>query len=146
MLAGRLASLVHVMRGRWSPLHRLSVLALDGDVFSLSDSSGAPLFAVPAVGVEARPQRRLALHQVFFKVHAGSQWWYLAAHVPTKYERRSTHELVERYDLREWAPRPLGMNDATYVRRTANPLTHQAVWAACWLQALNLARAGEGST
>jgi hypothetical protein len=59
-------------------------------------------------------------------------------HVPTKYERRRTRELVNRYDVREQAPRPVGIDDASYVQRTANPLMHQAMWAACWLQALNM--------
>jgi hypothetical protein len=143
-LRGRFASLVHIM-GRWSPLHRLGVLALEADMLSLSDARGASLFAVPAASVEARPHtRRVALHQVFFKIHAVDRWWYLAAHVPSKYERRSTHELVVRNHLREWAPRPLGTGDSTYSRRTANPLVHQAIWAACWLQALNMPRRSDG--
>lgn len=143
-LRGRFASLVHIM-GRWSPLHRLGVLALEADMLSLSDARGASLFAVPAASVEARPHtRRVALHQVFFKIHAVDRWWYLAAHVPSRYERRSTHELVVRNHLREWAPRPLGTDDSTYSRRTANPLVHQAIWATCWLQALNMRRRSDG--
>ena len=120
-LRGRFASLVHIM-GRWSPLHRLGVLALEADMLSLSDARGASLFAVPAASVEAHPHtRRVALHQVFFKIHAADRWWYLAAHVPTRYERRSTHELVVRNDLREWAPRPLGTDDSDLLAANGEP-------------------------
>jgi hypothetical protein len=145
-LAGRFASLVHIMKGRWSLFSRLGVLELDGGLLSLRDADGAPLFAVPAAGTEARPhRRRLAVHQVFFKVLAGERWWYLVAHAPNNYQRRSTRELVERYQLRELAPQPLGMDEAFYLRSTNNPTMHQMVWAACWLQAVNIAAQRQAS-
>jgi len=137
-LAGRFASLVYVMKGRLSPFSRLGVLELDAGQLALRDRDGALLFAVPAASAEARPARRRSteMHRTAFEVHAGDRWWFLTVHAPAKYERRSTKELVERFRIRELSPRPAGMSEETYLRLAKNPLSHQLVWAACWLEAL----------
>ena len=69
-------------------------------------------------------------------VHADDRWWFLVAHAPTKYGRRSTRELVEHYGARELAPRPRGMNEETYLRLTKNPMGHQLLWGGYWLETL----------
>ena len=51
-------------------------------------------------------------------IHADDRWWFLAAHAPTKYGRRSTREL---------APQPRGMNEETYLRLTKTPWGSAAV-------------------
>ena len=141
-LQGAFASLVNIMRGRRGIFSQLGVLTLDRARLSLCDAEDVSLFDLPVSSVQARLQRRpLAVHQIFFQVHAGDRWWYLAAHVPTKYERTSTRELRARHDARQLAPRPTGMDDATYARLTKNPTSHQVLWVACWMEALNRAGA-----
>ncbi|HXO07402.1 MAG TPA: hypothetical protein VN880_05195 [Solirubrobacteraceae bacterium] len=140
-LNGRLASLVHIMKGRRSLFSGLGVLELDSGTVSLWDSSGRSAFAVPVQTVQARPQaRRFALHQFFFQLHARDRWWYLSGAVQTKYSRAATRALAKRFDVRERAPRPTGMSMEAYLQLTKSPDTHQVVWVACWLEAL--ARAG----
>ena len=147
-LAGRLASVVHIMKGRWSLWSELGVLVLNDGALSLHGANGVSLFTVEAEGVQGRPHpRRLALHQRYFRIRAADRWWYLAPHVvPTRYQRCSTRELVERYAVRERAPRPIGMNEATYVQRVKNPSMHGVVWARCWLQVLNMPNQHVGSS
>jgi hypothetical protein len=143
-LAGRLASLVHIMKGRSSLFSRLGVLELDAGLLSLWDAAGTSLFAVPVGSVQARPQpRRLAVHQYFFQVRAAERWWYLAGAVPTKYARRSTRELVQRYGIPDRVPMASGMSGETYLRLTSNPTTHQVLWVGCWLAVLRRLGAGE---
>jgi S-methylmethionine-dependent homocysteine/selenocysteine methylase len=138
-LGGRLASLVHIMKGRRSIRSGLGVLVLDGGVLTLTDAKGTSLFSVPVASVEARPQRRrLAVRQIFFQVHAGERWWYLTAHVLSKYSWRSTRDLAEHSGVREQLPQPVGMDAATYAQRLKQPSTHQVIWAACWLQVLSM--------
>lgn len=145
-LHGRLASVVYILRGRRSPFSHLGVLELDAGQLSLRDRTGALLFAVPAASIQARPARRRSFetHRTAFEVRAGDRWWFLVGHVPTKYERRSTQELVERFRARELAPRPTGMSEETYRRLTKNPISHQLVWGACWLEALSRAEPSSG--
>jgi hypothetical protein len=137
--AGRLASLVHIMRGRWSVFSRLGILELDAGVLTLPDAAGASLFSVPVTGIRAAPQRRVSVHQVFFRIRAADRWWYLAAHVPTRYQRKATRELAARYQVRELVPRMPGLDAAAYARLTATPTSHQVMWAACWLAVLRRA-------
>jgi hypothetical protein len=138
ILDGRFASVVYIMKGRRSPFSRLGVLELDAGQLSLRDSKGGLLFAVPAASAQARPARRRSaeMHRTAFEVCAGDQWWFLVGHVPTNYERRSTRDLVEHSRARELAPRPSGMSEETYLRLTKNPISHQLLWRACWLEAL----------
>ena len=49
----------------------------------------------------------------------------------------STRELVERFRVGELARRPTGMSEEAYLRLTTNPLSHQVLWATCWLEALS---------
>ena len=135
---GRLTSVVNIMKGRRSPISHLGVLDLHAGSLSLWDGKGTRLFAVPAQTVQARPARRRSFetHRTGFEVHADDRWWFLVAHVPTKYERRSTRELVEQYGARELAPRPRGMNEETYLRLTKNPMGHQVLWGGYWLETL----------
>jgi hypothetical protein len=145
-LNGRLASLVYIMKGRRSPFTRLGVLELEDGRLTLRDRDGEPLFAVPAAGVEARPARRRSteLHRNAFEVRAGDTWWFFTVHAPTKYERRSTRELVARFGVREQAPRPTAMGPEQYRRLVENPLSHQLLWAACWIEALSRPQGGTG--
>jgi hypothetical protein len=146
-LDGRLASLVHIMKGRRSLLSRLGVLELASGTVSLYDASGRSAFAVPVQTVQARPQaRRLALHQFFFALGARDRWWYLTGAVETKYSRAATRALAARFEVRERAPRPLGMTVDAYLRLIKNADTHQVVWGACWLEALGTAGARLGGS
>jgi hypothetical protein len=139
-LEGRLASLVHIMRGRRSLLSDLGVLELGSGTLSLWEASGASAFAVPVTTVQARRQlRRLALHQYFFQIRARERWWYLTGAVQTTHSRAPTRRLVARYEVSERAPMPTGMTTEAYLELTKNPNTHQVVWAACWLEALSSA-------
>ena len=76
------------------------------------------------------------MHRSGFEIEADGRWWFLVAHAPTRYERRATLELVKRYGARELAPRPAGMSRDAFQRITQNPLKHQLLWRACWLEAL----------
>jgi hypothetical protein len=138
-LRGRFASVVHILRGRRSPLSGLGVLELNRGQLSLHDRAGTQLFAVPTADVHARPARRRSFetHRSAFEVEADGRWWFLQAHAPTKYERASTRALAERYDAREVAPRPVGMSADAFADITQNPLKHQLLWRLCWLEALN---------
>jgi hypothetical protein len=127
------------MKGRHSIRSSLGVLALDDGSVSLRDAEDSLLFAVPAASVEARPRRRLAVHQTFFEVHAEDRWWNLVAWVPTKYQRRSTRELVERSHAREVVPRLPGMSEESYHRIISNPVRHQMLWAVWWVATLSMA-------
>ncbi len=131
------------MRGRWSVFSHLGVLELENGQLTLRDTSGTPLFAVPAASVRTSSQRRIAVHQVFFRIHAVNQWWYLVAHVPTKHQRRTARELIERFHIRELVPRPAGMGEADYARVVASPSLHQVLWAAYWLTILPNKLSGE---
>ena len=139
-LAGRLGSLVHIMRGRWSLLSRVGVLALERGMLTLRDGAGTVLFAVPAGTVAARRQRRrLALHQMFFQIRVGDRWWYLVAHVPTTHVGAPTRMLVEHYPVCEAAPLLPGMTVVAYARFTRTATSHQVLWSRCWLEALSRA-------
>ena len=133
----RLASLVHIMRSRWSLFSRLGVLEVDSGTLSLYNGEGQTLFSIPVGRAQAQHQRRLfAIHPVFFRIGADDRWWYLVAHAPNKYERRSTRQLVERYRIHEPAPRPDAMTEETYLRLTKNPIGHQVLWKGFWLGVL----------
>lgn len=143
---GRFASLVWTMPRRSSIFGRLGILQLEDSEVSLRDKSGRPLFSVPVATVEARPRRRrLTAHPYYFQVNAADRWWYLAGYGQTKYKRASTRELQERYDLRALVPRPADMSTDEYTRITTNPTKHQVLWASCWVQTLNLAKARAGA-
>jgi hypothetical protein len=138
---GRLTSLVYIMRGR-SPFSHLGILDLQADSLSLRDAKGGQLFAVPAETVQARPASRkfYETKRPGFEVHANDRWWFLVAHtIPTRYQRRSTRELIERYHARELAPQPVGMSEETYRRLTSSPTQHQTLWRGYWLGVLRLA-------
>jgi hypothetical protein len=129
------------MRGR-SPFSHLGILDLQADSLSLRDAKGGQLFAVPAETVQARPASRkfYETKRPGFEVHANDRWWFLVAHtIPTRYQRRSTRELIERYHARELAPQPVGMSEETYRRLTSSPTQHQALWRGYWLGVLRLA-------
>lgn len=116
----------------------MGVLELRAGVLSLWDASSGSVFAVPVASVEARLQRRrLAVYQNFFQIHDGDHWWYLAGAVATKYARSATRALAERYEVPERAPQPTGMTMHNYERLIKNPTTHQMVWVACWIEALD---------
>ena len=135
----RLTSVVYVMKGR-SPFSRLGVLDRSDGVLSLLDAKdGGPLFAVPAETVAVRPARRkfYETKRPGFEVRANDRWWSLVPYaIPAKYQRRSTRELIERYQASELAPRPGGMSEADYRRLISSPSSHQALWAGCWLSVL----------
>lgn len=137
----RLASLVHIMKGRRSLVSGLGVLELDSSTLSLWDASGGSAFAVPVEAVQARPTKRLAVHQYFFQIHATDRWWYLSGAIQTRYSRPATRRLAERFEVPERAPRPTGMSVEAYTRLIKNPNTHQVVWAASWLETLGRAGA-----
>jgi hypothetical protein len=129
------------MRGR-SPFSRLGILDLQAGSLSLRDAKGGQLFAVPADTVQARPARRkfYETKRPGFEVRANDRWWFLVAYaIPTRYQRRSTRELMERSHARELAPRPAGMSTDTYRRLTSSPSKHQALWCGYWLGALRRA-------
>jgi hypothetical protein len=134
-----LASVVHILKGRHSIRSSLGVLELDDDSVSLRNAEDSLLFAVRAASIEARQRRRLAIYQTFFEVHAVDRWWNLVAWVPTKYQRRSTRELVERSHARELVPRLPGMSEESYHRIISNPTRHQMLWAAWWVATLSVA-------
>lgn len=145
-LEGRFASVVYIMKGRRSPFSRLGVLELEAGQLSLRDRKGALLFAVPAASAQARPARRRSaeMHRTAFEIHAADRWWFLVGHVPTTYERRPAQELAGLFQARELAPRPAGMSQETYLRLTKNPISHQLLWRACWLEALSQAGPSPG--
>ena len=137
----RLTSLVYIMRGR-SPFSRLGVLDLRAGSLSLRDAKGAQLFAVPAETAAARPARRkfYETRRPGFEVQANDRWWFLVAYaIPTRYQRRSTRELIERSHARELAPQPAGMSADTYRRLTSSPSKHHALWCGYWLGVLRRA-------
>jgi hypothetical protein len=139
--AGRITSLVYIMRGR-SPFSRLGILDLQAGSLSLRDAKGGQLFAVPADSVQSRPARRkfYETKRPGFEVQANDRWWFLVAYaIPTRYQRRSTRELIERSHARELAPQPAGMSADTYRRLTSSPSKHQALWCGYWLGVLHLA-------
>jgi hypothetical protein len=142
---GRLASVVHIMKGRRSIRSSLGVLALDNGSVSLRNAEDSLLFNVPATSVEARQRRRLAVYQTFFEVRAEDRWWNLVAWVPTKYQRRSTRELVERAHPRQLVPRLPGMSEESYHRIISNPVRHQMLWAVWWVATLSMAAKGKSS-
>lgn len=136
---GRLTSVVHIMSGRRSPISHLGVLDLQAGTLSLWDAKGNRLFAVPAETVQARPARRRSFetHRTGFEVHADDRWWFLVVHtVPAKYQRRSTRELVKRYDASELVPRLGGMSEEAYLRLTKNAVQQQTLWGGYWLKVL----------
>jgi hypothetical protein len=146
-LEGRLASLVWIMPRGSSIFGRVGILELEHSRVSLRDKSGRSLFSVPVATVEARPRRRrLSAYPYYFQIHAADRWWYLAGYGQTKFRRRSTRELQERYGLRALVPQPANMSQDDYRRIATNPAKHQVLWAICWVQTLNLAsgRAGAG--
>jgi|SRR5580692_2585322 hypothetical protein len=138
-----LTSLVYIMRGR-SPFSHLGILDLRDGSLSLRDAKGGQLFAVPAETAQARPASRrfYETKRPGFEVYANDRWWFLVAYtMPARYQRRSTRELVERYHVRELAPRPAEMSEETYRRLTSSPTRHQALWGGYWLGVL---RSGRG--
>jgi hypothetical protein len=140
-----LISVVHIMSGRRSPVSHLGLLELEGGMLTLRDGKGQHVFGVPAVSAQARPARRRSFetHRTGFEVQVNDRWWFLVAHtVPAKYQRRATRELIERYGAQELVPRPPGMSEETYHQVTNNPVQHQALWAAFWIETLNLGYQG----
>ncbi len=141
-LDGRFASLARIMGGRFSIRSRLGILELDAGQVSLRDRSGSSLFSVPAATVEARRQRRLSTHEMYFQVRAAEEWWYLCGYGLTEYKRGATRELQERYGLCTLVPRPPRMSVDDYDRITRHAARHQVLWAIFWVQTLNAAGSG----
>jgi hypothetical protein len=128
------------MRWRSLPFSRLGVLELDDQTVSLRSARGSPLFAVPATSVGARETNKVAVHQYFFEVVAAGRRWTLAPWVPTKYTRRSTKALVERFRAREVVPLPASMGEDAYHQVMNDPIRHQLLWKGFWVSVLNSPR------
>ena len=114
-------------------------------MLTLRDAKGQHVFGAPAESVQARPARRRSFetNRTGFEVQVNDRWWFLVAHtVPAKYQRRSTRELAERAGAQELVPRPPGLDEETYLKVTGNPVQHQALWAAFWVETLNLGYQG----
>lgn len=81
----------------------------------------------------------MAFSQAFFQVRAAGRWWQLVARTPTRHQRRSTRELIERWQARAVVPRLRGMNEDDYQLLTTSSLRHQILWKECWLALLRRA-------